>query len=117
MEPSSSPEWSSKLRLDRADQANGTTRLTVEGDVDMSTGDHFHQTVMDLAGDPAVTRLLVDVAGLNFIDSNGITVLVKAHRAASERGTPFAIINVQDNIRGLLEMLDVYDLLTTAYPA
>ena len=70
---------------------------------------------MRLVGDPAVTSLTMDAAHLDFIDSNGVTVLVKAHRAADERGISFGIVNAQDPIRGLLEMLGVYEMLTRTH--
>jgi anti-anti-sigma factor len=114
MEPPSASAWSPGLRLDRTDRADGTTCLTVDGDIDMASGNDFHETVMALVSDPAVIALLLDVAGLTSIDSNGVTVLVKAHRAAAERGIPFGIINTQDSIRGLLELLGVYEMFTKA---
>jgi anti-sigma B factor antagonist len=115
MEPPNESAWSTNLRLDMADRADGRICLMVDGDIDMTTSDYFHQTVMRLVDDPAVTGLTLDAAHLRFIDSNGVTVLVKAHRAAGERGIYFGITNTQDPIRGLLEMLGVYDLLTQAH--
>jgi anti-sigma B factor antagonist len=114
METPSESAWSTKLRLDITEGADGTICLVVDGDIDMTTSDHFKQTVMRLVGDPAVTGLTVDAIRLSFIDSNGVTVLVKAHRAAAERGISFRVANIQDPIRGLLEMLGVYDMLTDA---
>jgi anti-sigma B factor antagonist len=111
MEPSA-PVESSELRLIRVEQVAGTTCLTVEGEVDAVTGDYFRRTVMTLVNDPGVARVLLNIAGLEFIDSNGVTVLVKAHRAAGERGVHFAIVETTDNIRGLLELLGVYDMLS-----
>jgi anti-sigma B factor antagonist len=117
MEPPPSDSASStKLRLDVTDRAEGTTCLTINGDIDMTTSDHFTQTLMRLVAEPAVTSLVLDVAHLTFMDSNGVTVLVKAHRAAGERGISFRIMNTQDPIRGLLEMLGVYEFLTEAHP-
>jgi len=117
MEPPSESTRSTNLRLDTTDHADGTVCLTVDGDVDMTTSDYFRQTVFGLVRDPAVTGLTLDAADLSFIDSNGVTVLVKAHRAAGERGISFGITNTRDPIRGLLELLGVYDLLTRAHAA
>ena len=117
MEPPSESAWSPKLRLDITDRAAGRTCLAVHGDIDMTTSDDFRQTVMRLVGDPAISGLMIDAAHLDFIDSNGVTVLVKAHRAAGERGISFSVTNAQDPIRGLLEMLGVYDMLTQTQAA
>jgi anti-sigma B factor antagonist len=103
-----------ELRLDITHSAAGDVRVAAHGDIDMATSDDFSATVMRLVADPAVDRVVLDATHLGFIDSNGVTVLVKAHRAAGERGIPFAVTNTQDPIRGLLEMLGVYDMLTEA---
>jgi anti-sigma B factor antagonist len=117
MEPPSESTRSTKLRLDTTRRADGTVCLTVDGDVDMTTSDYFRQTVIGLVRDPAVTGVILDAADLSFIDSNGVTVLVKAHRAAGERGISFGVANTRDAIRGLLEMLGVYEMLTCAVQA
>ena len=117
MKPPSASTWSPSLRIDRTDRPDGTTVLRVEGDVDMGTSGEFRETVMGIIGEPAVTGLVVDLAELAFIDSNGVTVLVKACRIAGERGTSFSITNAQDTIRGVLEMLGVYEMLTGAHAA
>jgi anti-anti-sigma factor len=116
MEPPTDSAWSTKLRLDITEHADGGTCITVHGDIDMTTSDYFKQTLMRLVDEPAVTSLVMDAAHLSFIDSNGVTVLVKTHRAAGERGISFGITNAQDSIRGLLEMLGVYEILTEAQP-
>ncbi len=117
MQPPTDSAWSTKLRLDITDRADGRTCLMVHGDIDMTTSEYFNQTLMRLVTEPAVRSLVLDAAHLSFVDSNGVTVLVKAHRAAGERGISFGIANAQDPVRGLLEMLGVYDMLTRAHAA
>jgi anti-sigma B factor antagonist len=112
MEPINASTWSPGLRLDRTDRPDGATCLSVDGEIDISSDNHFRTTVMGLVGEPAVRILLLDVGGLMFIDSNGVTVLVKARRAAAERGISFSMINVREPIRGLLKILGVYEMLT-----
>jgi anti-anti-sigma factor len=101
-----------ELRLDRTDARGGVTTITVTGDIDMTTGDRFRRTLTHALEEPAVKRLLVDVGQLRFIDSNGITALIRAHRTAGERGIDFAITHAHGAIRSLFEMLGVYDMLT-----
>jgi anti-anti-sigma factor len=111
MDTLSGPPHPPELRHRRTDRPDGTTCLVVSGDIDMSTGEEFRRTVMQIVADPAARALFIDLADLRFIDSNGITVLVKAQRAADERGLRLAVVNVDPDIRGLLEMLGVYDML------
>lgn len=112
MEPPPETVRPTELRLDVSEPAAGDVRVAVHGDIDMTTSDDFRATLMRLVAAPAVTRVVLDATHLGFIDSNGVTVLVKAHRAAGERGIGFAVAHTRDPIRGLLEMLGVYDMLT-----
>jgi len=99
------------LRFDRDARDGGTVVLALTGEIDMTTGDVFRQTVLAVLGEPGVRRLLLDVGGLRFMDSNGVGILVKAQRTAEERDIGFGIVNVRGPIRGVLEMLGVYDML------
>ncbi|MFI7602833.1 STAS domain-containing protein [Actinoplanes sp. NPDC049681] len=86
--------------------------LSVEGDIDMTTGDRFTQALADIVDEPGVRRIALDVGRLHFIDSNGVTALIKTHWAARERGIVMTVQNAGGPIREILEMLGVYDLLT-----
>jgi anti-sigma B factor antagonist len=99
-----------QLRFDRTTR-DGTVCLTVTGEIDMTTGDIFRQTLLAVLGEPGVRRLLLDVGPLRFMDSNGVGVLVKTQRSAEERDIGFGIVNARGPIRGVLEMLGVYEML------
>lgn len=102
------------LWLTGTDRGDGVTCLAVAGEVDMSTGDDFRRTVARHLRAPGVHTLLLDLAGLTFIDSNGVAVLVEAYRTAGERGLSFAATNATARIRSVLELMGVYELLTAA---
>jgi len=104
------------LRLTRADDAPGFVRLALTGEIDMTTGDSFKQTLAAILDEPGVRQLLLDVSALRFLDSNGVTVLVKTLQVAEERRVSFGIVNASPPIRSVLEMLAVYDLLALDEP-
>lgn len=104
-----------QLRFDRTALQDGVVRLAVAGEVDMTTGDCFQQTLLAVLAEPGVRRLVLDVGGLRFVDSNGVGVLVKVQRAADERDIGFGIVNATGPVRGVLEMLGVYEMLA-AHP-
>lgn len=67
-----------------AEQASADTWVvTVIGEVDMTNRDHFKSAVEQaLSGGPA--KLIFDLAGVRFMDSSGLAVLLLAvNRAAS----------------------------------
>jgi anti-sigma B factor antagonist len=101
----------SQLCFERGTRDDGTACLAVSGEIDMMTGDVFRQTLLAALGEPAVRRLVLDIGALRFMDSNGVGVLVKARRTADERGIGFAIVNARGPVRGVLEMLGVYEML------
>jgi len=98
------------LRLERI-RTDGVICFTVAGEVDMTTGEYFRQSLTQALDERGVTRLLLDVAPLRFIDSNGVGVLVRTRRAAGERGVDFGLVNAHGVVRSVLEMLGVYEML------
>jgi anti-sigma B factor antagonist len=102
-----------QLRFDRSTSADGTTCLAVAGEVDMNTGDSFRQKVFRVLDEPGVNHLVLDLAPLRFIDSNGVATLLKARRAADQQGVRFGIIRADGAIRNVLEILGVYSILST----
>jgi anti-sigma B factor antagonist len=100
-----------ELRIERAGAVDGVTCLAVAGEVDMTTGEQFERTLIGTLDEPGVTRLLLDVAPLRFIDSNGVAVLVKARRTADAHGIVFGLVNARGVVRSVLEMLGVYEML------
>lgn len=100
-----------QLRFDRSTGDDGAVCLALTGEIDMTTGDVFRQTLLAVLGEPGVRRFSLDLGGLRFMDSNGVGVLVKTQRTAEERGIDFGIVNVRGPVRGVLEMLGVYDML------
>jgi anti-anti-sigma factor len=100
-----------ELRFDRITRADGVTCLVVHGEIDVMTGDHFTETIGRVLTETGVGGLRLDFEPLRFIDSNGVTALVKAQRTAQQRGVSLGIVNVPDSTRHVLEVLGVYEML------
>ena len=49
-------------------------------------------------------KLLLDLSGVTFIDSSGLSVLVLALKSANARGGRVALCKVNSTVRSLLEM-------------
>ena len=64
-----------------ADQARANTWvITIIGEVDLANKDRFH-AVVDQALGARPTKLIFDVAGVRFMDSSGLNVLLSAIRS------------------------------------
>ncbi|MFL5516576.1 MAG: STAS domain-containing protein [Gemmatimonadales bacterium] len=100
-----------ELRFDRVASGDGVAYIALIGEIDMTTGDHLDQALARVLNEPGVSQLMLDLAQLWFMDSNGVSLLVTAQRTAHARGIVLGILNVQDPVRLVLETLGVYSLL------
>lgn len=78
------------------------------GDVDLATAPELRSVLLTRVG-PGDTVL--DLAGVPFLDSTGISVLVAAHRAAGEAGHRLVLRGVEGIARRALEALGLHKVL------
>jgi anti-anti-sigma factor len=100
----------SKLSVE-AEIRDGVAVLTVAGEVDLATAPRLGAAVEQALATGA--PLIVDLAGVEFIDSAGSRALALAERAASERGArlliiPSATVARVFRIAGLDALFDLY---------
>ena len=84
--------------------------VTAAGEIDAATAD----TVADAVSRRSRRRLpavLLDFAHVTFIDSTGLGVLVKSHRAAESAGARFAVVHPTPQTRKLIRVLGLDQLL------
>jgi anti-anti-sigma factor len=103
------PEW---LYTERIGTETGTIRLTVTGEIDMATVDHFESAVLGQLDQPYVRELLVDLGPVPFMDASGIRVLATARRCADFRGVGLRVVNAWGTARLVMEASGLYHLLT-----
>jgi anti-anti-sigma factor len=107
-----------KVAVERHGQA---AVLAVSGDIDMVTAPGFEEALMSALHDRPQT-LVVDLGGVDFLGSAGLTALVAAHQAA---GAHTALRVVAGNtstarplqLTGLDQEIPVYATRSEALPA
>ncbi len=73
------------------------------GELDLSTVDELRTELEDtLAAD--WRTVVLDLRGLSFVDSTGLSLLVRSHQRYQEQGVDFAIIEDPGPVRRLLEL-------------
>jgi anti-sigma B factor antagonist len=102
---------SRRLELTKSTTMDGGVRLSVSGEIDISTVDQLRSAVMEVLGQPGVSRLLLDFDPLRFLDSSGIAALIGAYRTAEEQGVGFGVLNCHGTVRHVLEITGVYEVL------
>ena len=92
------------------DASGPTVVVTVGGDLDYPCAETLRDTLDDVlrAGPGSVT---VDVAGLTFIDSTGLAVLLHAWRAGQEVGVPVGLCDEPAFLLTILELTGIGEIL------
>jgi anti-anti-sigma factor len=84
--------------------------LEVHGEIDVASAPLLIQAINDVI-DRGVPRLLVDLAAVSFIDSSGMSALVRADLKAKALGTRLHIRNATGNARRSIELCGLNALL------
>ena len=86
--------------------------LQLRGELDLASRDDIEPIVMvALTVAPAV---VLELAGLEFCDSQGLAMIIACTQQAAVEGTAFTIVNPQPQVRRLLEISDLLRLLEPA---
>lgn len=79
------------------------TLLTVAGDVDLARSPVLRAAIA-AASAARPKRLVVDLAGVSYMDSSGVATLVEALQIARRNGTSLIISGLQPKVRSILEI-------------
>lgn len=75
--------------------------IQVDGDIDMAAGPQLEVVILE---HEASAPLVVDLAGVHFIDSSGLRVLLGASRRAAARNERVTLRSVGPEVARLLEI-------------
>jgi anti-sigma B factor antagonist len=97
------------LAVERS-QADGYELLAVRGEIDIATSPR-----LIVALNKAVTEttgpVLVDLSAVDFMDSTGLSLLIRAQRRTNRRGRGFAVVCPEGPVRRIFELTDMVDTL------
>lgn len=85
-----------------ADGGRGV-RLRLLGEIDMSTVPVLEEAFTS-AVDQASDRLIIDLSGVQFMDSSGLNALIRARNSMDDRGLDLVISGVSEQVRRLFEV-------------
>jgi anti-sigma B factor antagonist len=103
----------------QADPA-GPYLITVSGELDYHTGPQLRACLDDA---PCQEGLVLDLSGITYCDSTGVSVLVHAHRRTEAAGAPLALAGAAPEVfrllslTGLARFFRTYDSAATAIHA
>jgi anti-sigma B factor antagonist len=91
-------------------EPDGVVRVSLRGELDLSTAEPVRVTLAQLIAARTPTRL--DLSGLSFMDSTGFQRLYESVRAAREAGCQLEIADeLMPQVRRLIELIDGRQLL------
>lgn len=88
--------------------------VRLSGDLDMADAESVQRLLAALARQAAPGRVVVDLSGLDFIDSHGVRALFRARDAAERAGSRIALHPGDGRVRRTLDLVDAgsaFDLL------
>jgi anti-sigma B factor antagonist len=90
--------------------------LALNGELDLASAQLLQREV-ESAEIAAAPRLVLDLEGLDFIDSSGLRVLLSAYERARERGQEFAVTRGSPQVQRLLAITRVGERLGIVAPS
>jgi anti-anti-sigma factor len=85
--------------------------IVVSGELDLASAPTLEEE-LDRAAANGADLVIVDLRELEFIDSTGLGLLIKANRQAEEAGRRFAIVRGQSQVQRLLGVTGIEQRLT-----
>jgi anti-sigma B factor antagonist len=91
------------------------TILDVSGNIDMSNSPEVRKALLHEIREKGVTRVVLNLSGVGYIDSSGVASLVEGLKASRESGSRFVLFGLNDSakevlkISRLLKLFEVYD--------
>ncbi len=99
---------------------NETAVINVVGDIDLYSSPQVRQTILDALNQKTESRVLVNLAGVKYIDSSGVASLVEGLQLARKSQVRFALCGLNKAPRQVLELtrlinvFDIYDSVADA---
>jgi anti-anti-sigma factor len=85
-------------------------RVALAGECDLAVREEL--TVVLLAAVHRAPVVVVDVGGLDFLDSSGVHGLITAHHAARDAGGKLFVVNPRGSVAAVLDLTGVTGLLS-----
>jgi anti-anti-sigma factor len=86
------------------------TLIAVSGELDLASSPAL-QEELDRAAASDAQLLIIDLRELDFMDSTGLSVLVRAHQQVEEQGRELAMVKGPQQVQRLLSLTGVADRL------
>ena len=96
----------------RTSRSGRTTTVSISGELDLATaGELARGLATAVRATPPPERLVLDVAGLDFMDAAGISAVLTAQRALAAGGGVLVLRSPNRLVRRVVKVLELEDVL------
>ena len=88
----------------------------VKGDIDLKSSPELRAAILDLYEKRGQERVVLDLSGVNYIDSSGVASLVEGLQEAKKRSARFILCALNEAPRHVLELtrlIKVFEIAAT----
>lgn len=96
----------------RAEHRGRVVVVIAQGELDVASAPRLVDAMAELGGGGSDGAVVIDMAGVGFMDSSGLRALLDCERSCRDRGRRFALARPTDSVRRVLELVDLLDTLT-----
>jgi anti-sigma B factor antagonist len=98
-----------KLTIERRGDARGVV-LVLSGELDMASAPDLASTLDEVLAEPHA-RVMLDLNGLSFVDSAGVSVLIKAKQTAKAGGHTLVLRRPTEQLERVFALVGLADWL------
>jgi anti-sigma B factor antagonist len=99
-----------ELSINRRDEAGGVL-LALSGELDVVSAPVLEQRLREALAEPGA-HVTLDLSDLEFVDSAGVSVLIKAKQDAESRGRTLVLARATEQVHRVFALVGLADWLT-----
>jgi anti-sigma B factor antagonist len=84
--------------------------VAVSGELDLASGPELEAELDQLSG-PDIQLVVIDLRNLDFMDSTGLSILVRAHQRLAGEGAEMGLVRGSQQVQRLLDLTGVAERL------
>jgi anti-sigma B factor antagonist len=82
------------------------------GDIDLATVGQVENMITEAIRTAGAAKVVVNLSGVEFMDSSGVSMLLRSFRLAEEHRVPFSVVDATGIVRQVLDMTGVWNHLS-----
>lgn len=89
----------------------GVLIVRVEGELDMHSANEFRQTVDQILDTSSVSNILLSLAGVTFIDSSGLGVILGRYKRINLREGQILAAHIQPQVARIFKLSGLFKIM------